>query len=325
MHYTKNQINNIKKLEKEMSGKYLTEELLGKFLKVIYPDNEWLHDQRFKLPNNENIKFNFRPDYCCHELKMCVEFDGHDHYMKANIIQADNNKDAILTELDYKIIRIPYFIQLDTASIIYFFGLTIPFDYGFPHGFISKNVIFPANYCEQGIWKFKDIITSLSLHEETYNIFEEIRNSIIDKIESNLLKLPTEKAVLNVVPSTLTFALNLKKYNHDSVSNQNIVKSNLSTSWNCVLLENSQTMREQANIFDIEYTYNSKGNISGYSFSKLFPQHTVRYTLLIEEEPNEEDTAIIFIYENDELLYQEHVEASSVSIFSITDLISSYL
>ena len=68
MQGIREQIENERKLEKEMEGKYLTEEYLGKFLNVAYPERVWVHDEKFKLPLAEKA-FNFRPDYCCHELK----------------------------------------------------------------------------------------------------------------------------------------------------------------------------------------------------------------------------------------------------------------
>ena len=158
MDYTKYQKIKIQELEDTLKGKYLTEKVLGQILTVLYPGKTWVHDQTFKLPLNQSQKFRFRPDYCCHELKMCVEFDGPDHFMKANVILADRNKNLKLTETGYTLIRIPYFIQLNTETIKYFFNIRVSFNYNHNHGFISKNIVLPSSFCEQGIWKFKDIM-----------------------------------------------------------------------------------------------------------------------------------------------------------------------
>ena len=214
------QMTAIKDLEKEIEGKYLTEELLGKFLQVAYPEYEWVHDKKFETP--DSIKYNFRPDYCCHELKMSVEFDGPDHFTKANIIQADETKDSILQELRYKVVRIPYFIQLDYFSIKHFFGIDLLFCNCFPHGFVSRNVTLPASFCEQGIWKFKSLIFVLDMYEETGHIFDEIVNSLIAKIHQNAKKVPFEKAVLNVVPSSVAFDLRLKGLNQALINNHKL-------------------------------------------------------------------------------------------------------
>lgn len=305
------QLEKLKKLEDEMRGKYLTEEWLGKILEAVFLGYEWVHDEKFQA-NGET--FNFRPDYCCHELQTCVEFDGPDHYTKANVIQSDIKKNQIIAWNGYNIIRIPYFVQLNSAGIKYFFDLDISFDYGFKHGFISRNVTLPANFCEQGVWKFNDFIADLGIEKDnpqvTQEILSDIKESLHNKINS--LKLPQEEAVLNVVPSKSMLSLELSKFNHDSIDNMNKVRSTLRNNWNCVLLESSQTVLEQAGIYDIRYTYNAEGNISGYSYKGLGSSKT---TLLVEKE--DEDNAIIKVFKNNILILDKRAPLEEINLFNL--------
>lgn len=305
---------NLKNLKIEMNGKYLTEESLGKILKALYPNRIWDHDKRFK-PINSAMVYNFRPDYCCHDLKMCVEFDGPDHYTKANVIQADIKKDLTVQSLDYNIIRIPYFLQLKTDTIKYFFDIDVDFDYGFNHGFINKRVTLPANFCQQGIWKFKDFITSL---DKSGSIFQEIKESLINKIENS--KIPISIATLTVVPTDLMLPLGLLKFNHDSLKNQNLIKSNLKSNWNCVILESSQTILDQTGVYDLRYTYSANGNLSGYSFMMTYKNCcTNKFTLLVEK--LNEDTITLFSYKDDILLLRKNFSIEDINLFNITDFI----
>ena len=279
----------VKDLENELTGKYLTEENLGKVLNVLYPNFEWIHDKKFQAV--KGIRHNFRPDYCCHELKMCIEFDGPDHFTKANVIQAGFNKDEVLKELGYKVIRVPYFIQLDTEGIRYFFNLSVEFDYGFKHGFISKSVPLPANFCEQGIWKFKSIMYELKVAEENgvAKIFSQIKESLLNKIESS--KLSGDTATITVIPSYLleTFGLSSSNYENKKsfnnlIQNSNVINSNLQNAWNCVILESAQSFIRQEGVYDVMYTYNTEGDLSGYSFKMLYKGKIHEQYFLIERD-----------------------------------------
>lgn len=312
-----------KELENEMKGKYLTEEYLGKFLKVAFHDYEWLHDKKFQLPSGGK-KFNFRPDYCCHELKMCVEFDGPDHYTKANIIQADEIKDKTLKALDYKVIRVPYFIQLDYFSIQYLFDIDFPFTNCFQHGFVSKNVTLPASFCEQGIWKFKKILSELDKYKETGHIFDDIKDSLWEKAEQGEKKTSFSRAILNVIPSSLNFDLHLRSYSDAVIKNHKIENSNLKNNWNLVMLESSQIIKNRAGIFDLTYIYDSNDRVLEYFFYKLNTDCTVDYyTIRINETSQDKSIVSIKIIKEEEppYLYDEEKETSSITINSIINLL----
>ena len=106
---------------------YLTETTLGVFLQNTFPNN-WVHD---KIVPNSNIKN--RPDYRCDELKMIVEFDGYLHYTSMKSILNDYKKDEVYKQMGYKIIRIPYFVQLESRTIKMLFGLDINFEHQYQY------------------------------------------------------------------------------------------------------------------------------------------------------------------------------------------------
>ena len=325
MIYTVEQLQNINRVQNKMKGKYLTEKSLGEILKALYPNSEWIHDKKFEVPVPEiclsahvSPVYNFRPDYCCHELKLCVEFDGPNHYTSARVIAADGLKDITIANHGYKVIRVPYFVQLDTDSIKYFFDIDVNFDYGFKHGFICKQIVLPADFCEQGVWKLIWFLSNV--REKANKIREEIIESLYNKINS--LHSDRTNAAYSVLPSNMIVeSISDAEHNkHDNISNLNKVHSTLQNNWNCVVLESSQVIKDLPGAHNFEYSYNSAGNISGYSFTFYYNQELSFYTLLIE--PAEDENYVnIIIYKNDNLVYKEKSLASEISLFSLTKLL----
>jgi hypothetical protein len=160
------------KIEK---NNYLTETKLGEFLKILYPDKEFVRDKC--VPNSNCI---YRPDYRNDELKLIVEFDGSSHYTSSKRIFADIEKDKIFKYMGYKIIRIPYFIQLSPAIIRYLFGKSPEnLKQIYPHGFIDYKCTLPSDFCELGLEKFKKDLDFFSF------IKNEILKSLKNKIKEN--------------------------------------------------------------------------------------------------------------------------------------------
>lgn len=89
-----------------------------------------------------------------------VEFDGDAHYRDTLKIKTDKEKDAVARERNFQIIRFPYWVQLTTETLAHYFGLTAVIDQNFPHGFITTR-IFPASFCELGVFRFKCELDSL--------------------------------------------------------------------------------------------------------------------------------------------------------------------
>jgi len=102
----------------------------------------------------------YRPDYRIENKKLIFEFDGPFHYSNTEQIVNDINKDSIYTKMGYKVIRIPYYIQMDSNTYSILGGGGACDDYStYGHGFIDKGAMLPCSYTEIGVMKFlQDII-----------------------------------------------------------------------------------------------------------------------------------------------------------------------
>jgi len=163
-----------------MHTQYLTEESLGKYLELLYPKYEIIHD---KIIPNSNCKF--RPDFRIEELKLLVEFNGFHHFNSSSTILRDERKNKIYSDLGYKIINIPYFIQLDSTMLLYYFGY-YPNDFPistFPHGFISKVALLPADFCELGIKSYNNILCKIP-NKVFADIVQSLDNLVVNGKDS---------------------------------------------------------------------------------------------------------------------------------------------
>jgi hypothetical protein len=121
------------------------------YIKVIFPEipeNEWIHDKPF-LATGKRI----RPDYRCDRLKLIIEFDGVQHYHKPDTIRKDAENQKLYEQLGYKVVRIPYFIQLTNEVVKTMFDREVEqplFDPTIPSmGVRGRNT--PAYCCPAGL------------------------------------------------------------------------------------------------------------------------------------------------------------------------------
>lgn len=134
---------------------------LEDYLQVIFPDvSDWVHDKPVGGPNKELARK--RPDYRSEALKLIVEFDGLPHYQSPKQIREDQKRTALYVSAGYKVIRIPYFIQLTRKAVIKLFGVDVGRPL-FPEGTPSLGIhtqATPAYLCIAGIKRmaqeFKD-------------------------------------------------------------------------------------------------------------------------------------------------------------------------
>lgn len=97
---------------------------LEEYLKVIFPEvNDWIHDKALGVV--DGVSYRSRPDYRSEELKLIIEFDGLQHYTKPDIIVKDYRLTEAYQKLGYKVVRIPYFIQLTNKAVKTFFGVNV--------------------------------------------------------------------------------------------------------------------------------------------------------------------------------------------------------
>ena len=130
---------------------------LDVYLKYIFPNtNDWVHDQSFKNGIKELSRK--RPDYRSESLKLIVEFDGLPHYTSPDVIREDSNRVKLYEKYGYKVVRIPYFIQLTQQSVKTLFGVDVNFqlfDTKFPSLTIDSCAT-PAYLCLDGVRRMAD-------------------------------------------------------------------------------------------------------------------------------------------------------------------------
>ena len=151
--------------------KYLTEKSLGEFLTKIFK-TEFIHD---KVVPNSNIKN--RPDYRNDDLMLIVEFDGYLHYTQPKTILTDSKKDKVYTSMGYKVVRIPYFVQISTEIIKILFNEDIDIEQEYPHGFIDPKCILPAEFCSLGTKRYNEDLVKFGI------ISSDIEQSLYEKVE----------------------------------------------------------------------------------------------------------------------------------------------
>lgn len=155
---------------------YLLEESLGDFLK-----------SRFKYPvTSPRLNWDeglFLPDFVIEDLKLIVEYDGPRHYTQSSTILRDGYKKEMYSKHGYKLINIPYFVQLDERVIRLLFGEyreymnSMEAYNSYPHGFISPKVLLPADFCSIGATRFVNQIDTT---------FSPIKEDIIKSLESKI-------------------------------------------------------------------------------------------------------------------------------------------
>lgn len=122
---------------------------LDTYLKVIFPNtNDWILDKI--VPN---CKRKTRPDYRSEFLKLIIEFNGLQHYQKPDIILKDREKEKCYTDLGYKVVQIPFFIQLTNKAVKTLFNVDVKeplFDESIP-SLLACDKCTPAYLCTMGI------------------------------------------------------------------------------------------------------------------------------------------------------------------------------
>ena len=130
-----------------------------------------------------------------HNDKMvAVEFDGDQHYRDALVIKRDREKDNLAILFDYKLIRIPYWVQLTTETLKFYFDLDAEIDQNFPHGFITTK-IFPASFCDLGVVRFQ---------HELSNLPDRVQDDVMESLETQAKK----HGFSYVLPTTVGLWLN---------------------------------------------------------------------------------------------------------------------
>ena len=78
-----------------------------------------------------------------------------------------------------RVIRIPYWVQLTSETLLFYFKLRAEIIQDFPHGFITTK-FFPASFCSLGMKRFETELLSLPK-----NIKIDVLSSLRDRIEEH--------------------------------------------------------------------------------------------------------------------------------------------
>lgn len=166
----------------DMRSEHLVEATLGEFLRERV-DPDIIHNRKFVFPGSGGEYC--RPDYRSEKHRLIVEFDGWRHYSSAKQVVADRCNTRSCWYVGYSVIRIPYFVQLDGPMVEFLFkpyAADLSGWNSYPHGFISKVAMLPADFCEIGILRF--------LYD--WWLLEPARRSIIDSLKTALGHLRDE-------------------------------------------------------------------------------------------------------------------------------------
>lgn len=138
-----------------------------------------------------------RPDYKSDALKLIVEFGGIQHYTNSLQIIKDFENTKKYEALSYKVIRIPYFIQLSKTAVKTLFGIDTHdlFDDKIP-SLSTKSQNTPAFLCPQGIIRmasdflkfpeqYKSNIDALEKEDETLSGVKYLEDTYLRLSEGN--------------------------------------------------------------------------------------------------------------------------------------------
>jgi hypothetical protein len=125
--------------------------------------------------------------------QVAVEFDGDAHYRDSLKIKADVEKDELARAGGYKVVRVPYWVQLTGETLMHYFDLDADIAQSFPHGFITTK-LFPASFCELGITRFQREINSLPAG---------VRNDVVESLRARA----DEHGIEYVLPERLKYLL----------------------------------------------------------------------------------------------------------------------
>jgi len=143
-------------------------------LKIIFPECEILAQHPFSYQTRPR-KASWKVDYYIPEKKLVVEYDGPDHYTNIWKIKRDVTKDKYFSKDDFKIVRIPYWLQIQSSVSDYLFSCQLSKE---TENEIAKQIYkvsdvseimysglyqsqnTPANFIEKGRERFKNEFNS---------------------------------------------------------------------------------------------------------------------------------------------------------------------
>jgi hypothetical protein len=168
--------------------RFLTEQSLADALKKL-SGPRW-HGTQVQLPGS---RYKWDAAYKAGRKLVLVDYDGDAHYCSSLRVKYDILKDREAHAAGHKVVRVPYWVQLDDRTLRYYFGLPGHIDQAFAHGFITTRV-FPASFCELGVERFR---------RELARLPRVVRAAVVSSIADRA----REHGVKYVLPSKLKHLL----------------------------------------------------------------------------------------------------------------------
>ena len=184
---------------------------LREYLQAIFPNTCFVYDEIvpakiLKSRGADDIK-RYRPDARSEELSLIVEFDGVDHFNETRVILKEKIRDEYFESLGYKVVHIPYFIQLSKDNIQYLFDTTMSdpmceLEFSF-YDSVGQNRGLDCcygNMCEAGRVKFETLFKLLP-HSTQLSLLKDISASRC--YAKHVLKVPSDYVMSEDVYSKL--------------------------------------------------------------------------------------------------------------------------
>jgi len=171
---------------------YLVQRKLSTALQAIVGRSAWLGTEIQVAPGS---LLRWDMAYQRDRQRVVVEFDGEAHYRNSLRIKVDSEKDIVAKTNGHRVVRIPYWVQLTTETLKYYFDLDAEIIQEFPHGFISKkNRILPASFCELGVARFKRELKALPTA-----VKQDVLSSLRERAKEHRLKYVLPKDLRNLL------------------------------------------------------------------------------------------------------------------------------
>ncbi len=168
---------------------YLTEWKLAAALQQLVGD-AWEGGQKTLPGSRRRFDMAFRSG----GSTVLVEYDGDDHYRDSLKVRADRQKDALAAAAGMRLVRVPYWVQLDGLMTRHWFGLEAEVEQTFQHGFITTK-LFPASFCELGVARFVRELDALP---------NPVRLAVVSSLRDRAMEYGTEYVLPSALRELLT-------------------------------------------------------------------------------------------------------------------------
>jgi len=167
---------------------YLTQSKLAQALQQMLPDG-WLGHEVGVAGTRQRWDMSYQRGGAI----IVVEYDGDEHYRHSLKIKADRAKDEVAHTQGYRVVRFPYWVQLDSITLRYYFGLEAEIEQSFPHGFITTR-LFPASFCQLGVERFRTELAALPA-----SVREAVVSSLRERVAEHGLEFVLPTSLVDII------------------------------------------------------------------------------------------------------------------------------